>query len=551
VRWERPAGSVLFALSGVVLALVGLVLGVAPPAWSIGMLAGDDAGYYLAIARNYCLGHGLSFDRLHPTNGFNPLLSWLLIPTFRLLPADLPLVDCYRAGVLLGFAAIGIALVVFMRSLAAALDPRVFSGGLRHLALGAGAAFFVLFVATKGFYGMDAPLVLMLGLLYLWRTQRGGPLAPGPAAAATDGLLLGLLFLARVDTLPLLVAAFAVMICEWVARGRGGRALAARLAVTSLVCLPYLVWSTVTFGTWLPVSARLKSSFPVVDLTRSLGVIRNTSLHLVDQASFLVAGLLACGTVVVLARHVARARRARAPLEPGIAALGVLALYLIGRLTYMLLFSRADVQGSYGILAHVFNVLVVAVAGGAWLRRREARDPAVGRRVAALAAGALGLLAIVLFAGKLQAALGRAPTVVEQRLPDETVLGAEIHARTGSGDVIFGGSFGMLGFFADRAWINGDGVVNTYHYQRVFLEPGARGAGGLEDYLAANRVTHVVFLVPRDADLGAGPIPIRARSLLYERTNSTDVFAKDIVLRRTVSRGPPGGSDFILARWRP
>src|SRR5947208_1350923 len=54
----------LLALSALLLAAVGIALASVHPRFFFGTLVGDDAGYYLAIARNVCLGHGLSFDRL-------------------------------------------------------------------------------------------------------------------------------------------------------------------------------------------------------------------------------------------------------------------------------------------------------------------------------------------------------------------------------------------------------------------------------------------------------------------------------------------------------
>ncbi|HKQ59411.1 MAG TPA: hypothetical protein VJY35_16225, partial [Candidatus Eisenbacteria bacterium] len=148
---ERLAGTLLFTLAGLVLAAIGIVLAAAPPEWSLRALVGDDAGYYFTIARNHALGHGFSYDRLHETNGFNPLFPWILIAAFQALPAGLPLTACYRVGVLIGFAAMVVALIAWLRILAAAVDPRVFPDHLRHLVRGAAAAFFVLFVATKGY----------------------------------------------------------------------------------------------------------------------------------------------------------------------------------------------------------------------------------------------------------------------------------------------------------------------------------------------------------------------------------------------------------------
>lgn len=46
---------------------------------------------------------------------------------------------------------------------------------------------------------------------------------------------------------------------------------------------------------------------------------------------------------------------------------------------------------------------------------------------------------------------------------------------TAPANVIFGAAFGMAGFLADRKWINGDGVVNTYEYFHIIKNGDKEG----------------------------------------------------------------------------
>ena len=68
-------------------------------------------------------------------------------------------------------------------------------------------------------------------------------------------------------------------------------------------------------------------------------------------------------------------------------------------------------------------------------------------------------------------------------MADEWTLAQGIRSVTSPSDVLYGGAFGLTGFFADRAWINGDGVANTYDYQRAFEHDG------LGDWLRASGIT--------------------------------------------------------------
>ncbi len=49
----------------------------------------DDAFYYFQVARNISEGHGSTFDRIHPANGYHPLWMLVMIPVFSLARLDL------------------------------------------------------------------------------------------------------------------------------------------------------------------------------------------------------------------------------------------------------------------------------------------------------------------------------------------------------------------------------------------------------------------------------------------------------------------------------
>src|SRR5262249_35498584 len=142
----------------------------------------------------------------------NPLMPLVLAPLDRLLAPGLGLVGCFRVGVLVTWGALVLS-VLSLRSLA----RHVFAAaGMSADDLAAGSAAVLAFaaglVALKGYYAMDAFLVLALGLAYLERAARLGPLTPGWRAALADGALLGGAVLARVDSVPLVASAFAMML---------------------------------------------------------------------------------------------------------------------------------------------------------------------------------------------------------------------------------------------------------------------------------------------------------------------------------------------------
>ncbi len=520
----RIASTLLFVLSALILCAVGYVLLVADPRFSIYVLVGDDAGYYFAIARNFCLGYGPSFDRLHETNGFNPLLTALLIGTFKLFVHDLSLVGCYRAGILLTFLANLGSLALLLRLVSGFMDPQVFVGGVRRLAFAATAIFFTGFIALKSNYGMDATLVIPVGLAYLDRVRRHGLVPGGRGAALADGSLLGLLFLARVDSLPFLAAAFALMaVLALRNRALWGPIVGRGLVILAFVA-PYLVWSARHFGSWLPVSARLKSQFPAFDIPASMDIVLHSSLNPADQASFALAFAIALSTAVWFFRALRRHHPADLLADPQLAVIALLTAYLLMRFTYMAMFSRLDVQGSYGILAHAYNLIMAIVLAGVFAKRRTSGDTLGRRGIAQLACCLIVFVSAVLMVGKVRVLIRNWGTTEAGGRGDELALSRAIHAKTQPDDVIYGGAFGLVGFFADRAWINGDGVANSYEYQRVLER------GDIEHYLAENHVTHLVFLRMPGMPPAGGQIPMEVRSEINGRVNRYSVADTATVL---------------------
>jgi hypothetical protein len=517
-RWRHAAWAIDAASVALLIGIGVYLLGGDPRISSLA-LVGDDAGYYLNFARNHCLGHGVSFDRLHPSNGFNPLYTLLLIAAFESAPVELSTLNCYRIGVLLDFAAI-VASVVLVRAIVARfVDRDGRHAGWHRFGVAVCTAFYVFFVCPKSYYGMDTPLVLLLGSAYLVAVLRGGLLSR--RRAALDGALLGLLFLARVDTLPFLLAAYLMVALSAPSWRGAATAVGLRLPFTLIVVGPYLAWGHSRFGTWMPISARLKTSFPHWRPRESLDAILGTSLNLPDQILFAVAFLAACALLLVGARRLRRDGSGPHRTSIENAVLGLLGLYVAARLGYMLFFSRLDVQGNYAILAHVFTILVfVRVLQHLAARAGRFRMPSPSL----VGAGYLMLLVVStgLLAAKLRTHHGQR-LLHERGYRSDVELGLEIAGLTDGRDVVFGGAFGMAGFFSDRAWMNADGVANTFEYQV------AVGADRLEDYLRQNGVTLLVYAPAGGDSSASGEQSISVVSPLFQRASTVRVGAEDVV----------------------
>jgi hypothetical protein len=427
----------------------------------------DDAYYYLQIARNAASGHGFTEDQLTPTNGFQPLWMWLLVPlawltrgdeTFLLAAARLTSVAvfCAAGGVLCGLV-------------------RARLGRLPALAAG------VVFVAPRFMNnlvsGLESGLaVWMLALSLREALARGALDRVVPARSdARLGFWFGLLMLARLDAVFVLLAAAAQL--GWLALRDSGtplaprlvRALAKGLSVfwpVLLLVLPYLAYNYVAFGHLVPVSGVLKSTFPRAGLR----------LENLNPAFGALLALGALGLAVETARG-----RGRAPLTR------VLAWWLAGTASqalYSILFMN------WAVFSWHFALFIPLGALGAALVTRELaerspRSVVRGMTVAALAGLAVTLgVSLVRLPRTFAGAAREAGLWVARELPPDALLGMK--------------DSGAFSYYAGRRVVNLDGVVNSFAYAETICR------GELPEYLRALGVGYIAqHAVPPDVQSGA------------------------------------------------
>jgi len=267
--------------SAVALLVVPIVADViaSGPARLFGYVAADTF-YYLVVARH--IGEGvIAFDGSHPSNGFHPLWQALVsIPYFLGLFRQ-PAVTELAFTLVLSLLCVSTAVVVLglaLRRDDGSLNPLFAALPVGAYALIVSPAWLTLSPATlraqnpgegseplfgtlwSYVNGMESPLVLLAFALLFWAWRADLPRRrPG-----VFGSCLALLTLARLDQF--LVAAAIYVVIAW--RERWWKNIAASqsgLLLTGGFALPllaYLVANAFFFGTLVPVSGQLKSTFP-------------------------------------------------------------------------------------------------------------------------------------------------------------------------------------------------------------------------------------------------------------------------------------------------
>jgi hypothetical protein len=265
-------------------------------AWITNYWLFEDFGYSLKIAKNITLGPGESFDGVVPTNGYQPLYVWLMVPVIWVFKSEL-ITPIYVAVTLLAIA--NVATGVFIYSILTRLTNEK-SWAL----LGVSYWMFNIAIAKNGTNGLEAGLSTMMVAATMDYFLRIDRLKLGSTKAIKLELLLGVSLLSRVDSVFLATAVFFITLLP------NSTSLKQRISfglVTGISFLaiagPYAIWNLVHYGSPLPTSGQVttgKSS-----LFEFSGIGLDQFLNNIEYGLFVVGRMLAgyttSGGVVVSA----------------------------------------------------------------------------------------------------------------------------------------------------------------------------------------------------------------------------------------------------------
>lgn len=422
----------------------------------------DDASYYMTAARNLAAGRGLTFDGIHPTNGFHPLWLLTLAPLFLLHGTPETMI---RLVTLLQTILLSLAYLVLWRTQAKLFSPRTAS---------LTGILFAYFVFLRCINGMEsALLVLSIVVLYDYGF-RLSQVQLSWRRAALLGVILGCVLLARLDTIfiALCLLGWTVHHCLLIRTRSGAVAAAVACALaTAAIVGPYLVFNYLKFGSVMPISGALKSTFPLI----ALGTNTLPRLEAMGSSN-LVAAALAIGWSLWT---VIRSLRNRPASGFGFytTATTIFAWATATHFLYTLMFMRADTFGWYFVTYPLFVIVLATgaidrVLKSSLMRTRPTLYPATA--------------VLLIVAGSIRDQVR--DTFPQNGQWHAPVYDAAVWAREHtSADAIFAMSdCGHFGFFSLRRVINLDGLVNDTAFQHTLADRR------LNEYLRQNEVDFLV-----------------------------------------------------------
>ena len=242
--------------------------------------AAADSFYYLTVARNI-VDHGLiSFDQIHLTNGFHPL--WQVVSTALWWVGDLfgATPDRQLALALwFNIAAMAGGLLFLLRAMAAhlgRLSPMCLLIPVGAYALLISPVWWIAIsgaeeAARKPLHGTmwsfvngmsSSVLLLCFGLSVYWFVCK--PVLRSALHGGVFGLLLALLCFARLDHVFLVGPVLGAVVLRVVLKRdvKTTRVAATMVGAFVLPMVLYLIANHVWFGSAMPVSGKLKTTFP-------------------------------------------------------------------------------------------------------------------------------------------------------------------------------------------------------------------------------------------------------------------------------------------------
>ena len=226
--------------------------------------ADDDSFFYIKTAYNFSIGYGSTFDRVDLTNGYHPL--WFLILSAYFSAVNL--FSAFTPELYYRYTVVLILLINAITIYTLYLYFRKTDNGKFNKQIILFIPLYLTFVAIRDF-GMETHLLCLIIAIYLY--VKSEEVSSGRIRFILKGILLALIFLTRIDYLFTVIPV--IIISDYLTTVKQFRKKYLLCSFISLLAVTLIYFSSnyFFFGEMLPVTAKIKSTFPETQLFHNIG----------------------------------------------------------------------------------------------------------------------------------------------------------------------------------------------------------------------------------------------------------------------------------------
>ncbi|MFA7361962.1 MAG: hypothetical protein WC139_13095 [Candidatus Kapaibacterium sp.] len=433
--------------------LLALVLVFTQNIENILSIVPDDAFYYFKIAENFTQSGKLTFDGFANTNGFHPLWLLFILPVkyFLKMSPEINVKIILLIQLLLCFVSIKLLICRIKTVYSTATVIVIFS-------------YFLFKIIGNYINGLESSLLFFLyTILFCYSFDKRLGFNESKANYVILGILSGLIVLARLDQI-FLVSSF--VLYTLFSKDKKGR-LIDSVRYTGgflLLFIPYLLFNIIYFDSMMPISGKLKSTFPHISF----------SLKLLYDCLNKVTILAILSLIWIVVAKYRNFKFISKPIS------GIFIIFSMTVLTHFLhtVFFMNWAAFSWHYSFYIFfSLLVFLEPFESILSRFKFKTTII---VAVLLFLIINFLGIKEVYSKMQ--------VNENNNWKVQVYRSAIWAKKNSeSQSIFAMSdAGIFSYFSERRVVNLDGLVNNLDFQEVLKD------GRLKSYLAERKVKFIV-----------------------------------------------------------
>jgi len=217
-------------------------------------ISSDDSYYYFRIAQNIANGFGSTFDQIHKTNGYQPLVLWFLVFIYSIFKFDI-LIPVIISQILLSIISTIAAYLTY--SFVKKISDNEFAGILSVVFLYLNPV--IIAINFKSLETNFYWLFLIISVTYFEKFLRHQQTERKYSKYFVFGLIISFSAFSRLDG-GFLVIAFTICLLfmkevEFIERLK--KILATGIGF-SILFVPYLVYNYLYFGHFVPISGRAK-----------------------------------------------------------------------------------------------------------------------------------------------------------------------------------------------------------------------------------------------------------------------------------------------------